>query len=625
MKRFYLFVGFVVIALLNSNAQTPVTFIVDFVGAGVTVNPNGVHIAGNFADPNYNGSVINPEYINWNPSSLAMIDNGDGTFSITLNLMPAHYEFKFINGNDWPFVEDAPNICQVELNGNDNRFIDVSFEPITYSVCYGSCADCGTNSVLLRVDMSMVDSDGDGIKAEIGEDIHPAGIHVAGSFNGWDPAATALTPMGNNVYGVILPVASGDYQYKFINGNAWGFEESSIDACFVGGNRQLIVDQPNILTDAFCFGSCTSCVMPTMVTFRINMLNQVVSPDGLHLAGQFQGWDPGSPLWEFTDVGANIFELQKEILPGTYQFQLVNGSSWSSQLEVIPIECQIAGNREIVITGSEMTTEYCFGSCNSNCSSIGCTNSQACNFNPNATGDDGSCLFIGNPCNDNNLNTFDDIITDACICSGTEFLSGCMNQTACNYNPSANINSGDCRFVGDLCNDNIYATIQDAIDQNCVCTGTPTDLNGNNENTYQGLFYQAVARNADGTPMANQVISLRFSLHQSTATGAIEYQEVQNVNSNALGLFTTYFGTGQASVGNFNNIQWGINAKYLQVEMYTTNWQTLGTQQLAAVPYAIRAQQVEPTGLKLQSPNGNCYILQVNNSGQLSTIAVPCD
>ncbi len=208
---------------------------------------------------------------------------------------------------------------------------------------------------------------------------------------------------------------------------------------------------------------------------------------------------------------------------------------------------------------------------------------------------------------------------------GGWIVSGCMDQNACNYNPSAQQSNGTCLFPGNSCNDNQANTINDLVTSECICAGTPTDLNGNNENTYQGLFYQAVARNADGTPMANQNVSIRFSLHQSTATGAIEYQEVQNVNSNALGLFTTYFGSGQASVGNFNNIQWGVNTKYLQVEMYTTNWQTIGTQQLAAVPYAIRAQQVEPNGLKLQSPNGNCYILQVNNSGQLSTIAVPCD
>jgi hypothetical protein len=141
----------------------------------------------------------------------------------------------------------------------------------------------------------------------------------------------------------------------------------------------------------------------------------------------------------------------------------------------------------------------------------------------------------------------------------------------------------------------------------------------------QSIPYQAVARNADGTPMANQNISIRFSLHQSTATGAIEYQEVQNVSSNAMGLFTTFFGTGQAVVGDFNLIQWGVNAKYLQVEMNLNGWQTIGTQQLAAVPYAIRAKEVDAGGLKLQSTNGNCYILQVNNNGSLSTLQVPCD
>jgi hypothetical protein len=204
-------------------------------------------------------------------------------------------------------------------------------------------------------------------------------------------------------------------------------------------------------------------------------------------------------------------------------------------------------------------------------------------------------------------------------------ISGCTDANACNYNPNAEQNNGTCKYLGQSCNDGDANTINDVITDACTCSGTPTDLNGNNENTYQGLFYQAVARNADGSHTANQNISIRFSLHQSTANGAIEYQEVQNVNSNALGLFTTYFGTGQASVGTFNNIQWGVNAKYLQVEMDINGWQSIGTQQLAAVPYAIRAKEVDPNGLKLQSPNGNCYILQVNNNGSLSTLQVPCD
>ena len=141
----------------------------------------------------------------------------------------------------------------------------------------------------------------------------------------------------------------------------------------------------------------------------------------------------------------------------------------------------------------------------------------------------------------------------------------------------------------------------------------------------QGIPYQAVILNGDGAILSNQSIPTRFSLHSTSPTGTIEYQETQNLTSNSLGLITTSFGLGQAVIGNFNTIPWGVGAKFLQVEINLNGWQSIGTQQLSAVPYAIRAKQVDADGLKLQSPNGTCYILQVNNAGQLSTIAVPCD
>jgi len=50
--------------------------------------------------------------------------------------------------------------------------------------------------------------------------------------------------------------------------------------------------------------------------------------------------------------------------------------------------------------------------------SIGCTNPIACNFNPNATEDDGSCILP----------------------------DGCTDQAACNYNPAATCDDGSCSF-----------------------------------------------------------------------------------------------------------------------------------------------------------------------------------
>jgi hypothetical protein len=256
----------------------------------------------------------------------------------------------------------------------------------------------------------------------------------------------------------------------------------------------------------------------------------------------------------------------------------------------------------------------------------GCTDANACNYNPNAQQNNGSCKYVGASCNDGSASTINDAINAQCYCAGLTILPfGCTNPDACNYNVAALQDNGTCRFVGNACNDNLVSTVNDVITESCVCAGTLTDLNGNNENTYQGVFYQAVARNANGTAMVNQNVNVRFSLHQGAANGSIEYQETHQLTTNAQGLFSTTFGQGQPQSGSYAQIQWGVNSKFLEVEFESNGWQTIGTQQLMAVPYAIRAKEVEPSGIKYQSPNGSCFVLQVNDAGQIFSVPVSCD
>jgi hypothetical protein len=61
----------------------------------------------------------------------------------------------------------------------------------------------------------------------------------------------------------------------------------------------------------------------------------------------------------------------------------------------------------------------------------GCTDPMACNFNMNASEDDGSCEFpaSGFDCDGNCLDVNGDLICDA--------IQGCADETACNYDPSA--------------------------------------------------------------------------------------------------------------------------------------------------------------------------------------------
>jgi len=49
----------------------------------------------------------------------------------------------------------------------------------------------------------------------------------------------------------------------------------------------------------------------------------------------------------------------------------------------------------------------------------GCMDATACNYNPIATVGDNSCLFPGNPCDDGNPNTINDVFNASCVCEGT--------------------------------------------------------------------------------------------------------------------------------------------------------------------------------------------------------------
>jgi uncharacterized surface protein with fasciclin (FAS1) repeats len=100
----------------------------------------------------------------------------------------------------------------------------------------------------------------------------------------------------------------------------------------------------------------------------------------------------------------------------------------------------------------------------------GCTASEACNFNPDATVEDGSCILPGEPCDDANDNTINDALGTDCICAGE--LLGCTDMGACNFNMEADIDDASCVFPGDSCDDNNAATSNDVYTADCGCEGT---------------------------------------------------------------------------------------------------------------------------------------------------------
>lgn len=336
---FKIALSFALLLILNTIQAVEVTFRVDM--SEQTVAAEGVHIAGNFQG--------------WDPAATEMLLTVDNIYAYTAEFTQGEtIEYKFINGNAWGMDEQVPAGCAQ----NGNRFLTIPASNVELDAfCFGSCNICNPPMVEItfQVDMSN-------------EDISPNGIHVAGSFQDpmWQPGDTEMLPIGGDVFAVTVLVGAGDYyEYKFINGNVWGDDETVPPDCSIGNNRYITVPEIPSILEAVCFGSCYPCgptPIDINVSFQVDMSEQVISADGVHIGAGFQGWDPGATL--MTDAGNNIYTYTTILSSGTYQeYKFVNGITWDDA-ENIPEECGQNNNRYLTLPWNDTIIDLvCFGSC----------------------------------------------------------------------------------------------------------------------------------------------------------------------------------------------------------------------------------------------------------------------
>jgi alpha-amylase len=209
-----------------------------------------------------------------------------------------------------------------------------------------------------------------------GTTIGSAGVHVMGTFNSWNPNGPLMTNLGGNIYEQAFTVnANSTVQFKFVNGANTTDGESVPASCAVSGNRQIQVGVHDTLIGPLCFGQCADCASSTIntanVTFRVDLSGLTISPQGVHLGGNFQNWSAtATPM---VSQGNNIY-TKTVTVPANSQvlYKFINGDTWADA-ETVPSSCgQSDGfggfNRAFNIGSLDLVLDtVCFAAC------TGCT------------------------------------------------------------------------------------------------------------------------------------------------------------------------------------------------------------------------------------------------------------
>jgi hypothetical protein len=106
----------------------------------------------------------------------------------------------------------------------------------------------------------------------------------------------------------------------------------------------------------------------------------------------------------------------------------------------------------------------------------------------------------------------------------------------------------------------------------------------------EGLSYQGIALNSAGNQVKNTNIALRISILDNAPDGTVLYSETQTTSTSNKGLFGVIIGKGTVVSGILATINWGINSKFLKVEMDVaggTSYVVVNNSQMMSVPYAL--------------------------------------
>ena len=328
-----------------------VTLQVDMKNEDPATLANGVSAAGSFQSKIVGGGT------DWTPGAVMLTESPAGSkkYSVTVALTEAgNYAFKFVKGTSWGNNEGISGPCAAA--GSDNRALVVAGD-MTYPLnCYNSCDACpatvDTLNVQFQVDITNVEAL---FGAPFNNTVSVTGSFgtaiVNGTYSNWTPGQIVLAPVspGSKIYTTpVFRMASGNYAYKFLYGDAWGYDENFTGPCISGGNRSITIagaNNSNLTVGPFCYGTCdatcTPLGTPRPVKFTVDVSDEPGATYSIGGTMQFKAFT-GNQL-NMTDNGDGTFSYTTSMYPISYQYRYYQNDGVATTDENFsPVNCPTA-------------------------------------------------------------------------------------------------------------------------------------------------------------------------------------------------------------------------------------------------------------------------------------------
>ncbi len=208
------------------------------------------------SSPGANQVFLAGDFNGWNATDLALAKDKNGLWSVTVNLDPGQYEYKFVVDGQWQEDPDNPE-KKSDPFGGSNSLVTVREDGTVLSAA----------APVVKPSPNRPQATSTRGDAQLGRpraveggilftwaDSGAGSVFLAGSFNEWNASALPLTQGSNGVWSIVHPLPAGKHEYKFVVDGAWFAdpENPETQADPYGGANSLVTldDDGNLVAAA---------------------------------------------------------------------------------------------------------------------------------------------------------------------------------------------------------------------------------------------------------------------------------------------------------------------------------------------------------------------------------------